>query len=390
MSGVGTAIGIGAGVSAAGSLAGAAISANAAGNAASQQSAAATHAADLNYQASQNALGFQEGQFNTEQGELAPYLQSGTAGLSNLDYLLGVGQPSSTTPTGTPGATGAPSANGASPTGTMAAPAQTNASPGSSGMTPVASGTPGNLTPVPGSAPPGASGINPPPNLTSTPNTSLGGAGSLLAPYPGGQFTAPTAAQAEQTPGYQFQLQQGDQAVQQSAAARGNLLTGGTAEALDNYGQGLAASNYQNVYNNAYNTYASNYNQYQNQQTNTYNRLASLAGVGQQTASTLGTLGSNSANSISNNLLGTAAQIGQQTNNAAAATASGVVGAGNAWSGALSNTGSNLSQLAMLQSIMGGQSGSGQNVGNLWNAVSAGNQQPIGTVDPGYGGYIGG
>src|ERR1022692_84566 len=48
-------------------------------------------------------------------------------------------------------------------------------------------------------------------------------------------FTSPTAAEAQATPGYQFQLQQGQQALQRSAAAKGGLLSGGTAKALDQY-----------------------------------------------------------------------------------------------------------------------------------------------------------
>jgi hypothetical protein len=167
-------------------------------------------------------------------------------------------------------------------------------------------------------------------------NPSLGAEGSLLQSYPGGPFVAPTASQALAAPGEQAQLQLGEQAMQQSAAASGGLLTGGTAQALDAYGQNLASTNYQNTYNDAYNTYASGYNQFQNQQTNTYNRLAALAGTGQTTANTLGTLGSSAASSVASNLEGTASQIGQNTQNAAAANASGVIGSANAYSGAIS------------------------------------------------------
>src|SRR5579863_4685737 len=67
----------------------------------------------------------------------------------------------------------------------------------------------------------------------------------LLTPWTG-KFTAPTAAQAEQTPGYQFQLQQGENAMQNSAAAQGGLLSGRTLASLNNYAQGTASENYQN------------------------------------------------------------------------------------------------------------------------------------------------
>lgn len=59
-------------------------------------------------------------------------------------------------------------------------------------------------------------------------------------------FTGQQATQMlENTPGYQFQLGQGDQQVLRNQAAIGNLGTGGTQVALTNYGQGLA----QNTYN---------------------------------------------------------------------------------------------------------------------------------------------
>jgi hypothetical protein len=230
---------------------------------------------------------------------------------------------------------------------------------GQANTLPAAQGTQG----LPGNA--GSPSVNPPPSLNTTPNTNLGGYGSLMAPFPGGQFSAPTLQQAEQTPGFQFQLQTGDQALQQSAAARGNLLTGGTAEALQNYGQGLAQTDYQNVYNNALNTYGTNYNAYNQQQTNQFNKLASLSGMGQQTASTLGNLGQNASNSVASNLLNTANSMGSAYQNAAAANASGIVGSANAWGGALGSASNNFSQLAMLQSLLGGGGGASSGIGGL-------------------------
>src|SRR5271165_7230720 len=55
-------------------------------------------------------------------------------------------------------------------------------------------------------------------------------------------FQAPTLEQAQQTHGYQFNLQQGTQAIDQNAAATGNLLSGNTGTALEKYGQGLAST----------------------------------------------------------------------------------------------------------------------------------------------------
>ena len=73
-----------------------------------------------------------------------------------------------------------------------------------------------------------------------------------------GTFQAPTLAEAQQQPGYQFGLQQGEQALQQSAAAQGLLRTGGTLKDILNYGQQAATQNYQNVYNNDLTAYTTN------------------------------------------------------------------------------------------------------------------------------------
>lgn len=49
-----------------------------------------------------------------------------------------------------------------------------------------------------------------------------------------------------ETPGYQFALEQGRQAIERSAAAGGGLVSGNTLAALTEYGQGLADQNFQN------------------------------------------------------------------------------------------------------------------------------------------------
>lgn len=47
-----------------------------------------------------------------------------------------------------------------------------------------------------------------------------------------------------QSPGYQFQLQQGNKGINQSAAAQGGLLSGATLQALGQYNQGVANQSY--------------------------------------------------------------------------------------------------------------------------------------------------
>lgn len=144
--------------------------------------------------------------------------------------------------------------------------------------------------------------------------------------YPGGPFTAPTLEQAEQAPGYKFQLDQGTQAINENAAANGTLLTGNTGKALVDYGQGLAQSDYNNVYNQALETYGTNFNTWNTDTTNQFNRLGTLANIGTNAAANLGTEGQAAAQNEGN-----AAQ------NEATANASGIAGATNAIGGAISN-----------------------------------------------------
>lgn len=70
---------------------------------------------------------------------------------------------------------------------------------------------------------------------TSTAGAAGDATGSTGDPAYGGFFTSP---------GYQFRLDQGNQAVQRSAAARGILASGATMKAIDRYSQGLASSEY--------------------------------------------------------------------------------------------------------------------------------------------------
>lgn len=149
-------------------------------------------------------------------------------------------------------------------------------------------------------------------------------------------FQAPTLQQAEQTPGYQFQLQQGEQAINNSAAARGGLLSGATLKDLLSYGQGLASTNYQQAYNNALTTFNTNYNT----SANNVNRLSGLVTLGQNTAANVGNQGLQTANNA-----------GQLTTSAANATAAGQVGAANAWSSGLSGIGNGAVNYGLLSQL---------------------------------------
>ncbi len=85
-----------------------------------------------------------------------------------------------------------------------------------------------------------------------------------------GAFKGPDAQSVLNDPGYQFRLNQGEQALQQGAAAKGTLNGGATQKAILGYGQDYASNEFNNVWNrdlteyntnldSALKTYATNY-----------------------------------------------------------------------------------------------------------------------------------
>lgn len=192
----------------------------------------------------------------------------------------------------------------------------------------------------------GTASVNALGNLLSTPGQGL------LTPFEG-TFQAPTAAQAAATPGYQFVQEQGNLGIQNSAAARGGLLSTGAMKTLANFNSGLASQTYSDVYNRAFNEYLQSYNQFEQNQANEFNRLAATSGMGQTTATTLGNLGQQAASNTANINLTTGQQVGSSLLYGGAARASGYAGMANA----LSGTGNNLAQYALMNSLLGGGGG---------------------------------
>lgn len=147
-------------------------------------------------------------------------------------------------------------------------------------------------------------------------------------------FQAPTLAQVENTPGYQFTLQQGTNAINQNAAANGTLLSGNTGKALEDYGQGLASTTYQQDYQNALNTYMTNYQSLLGGTSMGENSTAQLAGANLTTAG-------NTANID----MTAAQQQALQLNNAAAARAGGILGSNAALTNAFGGMASGFSNM---------------------------------------------
>lgn len=126
-------------------------------------------------------------------------------------------------------------------------------------------------------------------------------------------------------PGYAWRLQQGQMANQRLANKGGGLLGANAQQGMQDYTQGLASQEYQNAYN-----------RYTGNQTNIYNRLASLAGIGQAGQTQTNTAAQNAATNMGNLAVGSAG-----------AQAAGGIGAANAYGNTLGNIGNNfmLSQL---------------------------------------------
>jgi hypothetical protein len=132
---------------------------------------------------------------------------------------------------------------------------------------------------------------------------------------------------ANMSPGYAFQLDQGQRANQNAANALGGRVGGNALQGLQNYTQGLAQTSYQNAFSN-----------YQAQRQNIYNSLAGIAGIGQTSQQQTGNLAQN-ANT-------TQAQLGVGS---AAAQAAGQTGVASALTGGATGVANNL----LLASLLG-------------------------------------
>lgn len=363
------------------------IGSNAAKDASNAQVQAANNAAGLQHQDAQAALDFQRQQYNNSLRISNPYLQTGYGALSMLRTGLGI---PGTMPEGFSLPNGNTNAaalnpNGAGPMDTSfgnpdvmpaIGPGGINsnrfnssflspklAAQQAAGMTPQQVGTPGNSTVGQTSLPGGGFGVNPqldpndptgqfnPGGTGQVPRTDGGtngagtaggldangnpniGFGSLLTPF-SEQFKAPTGTN---DPGYQFRLDQGMKALQNSAAAKGGLYSGGTAKSLNDYAQGSASQEYQNSYNRALNEYLNRFNIFNSNQTNQFNKLADVAGLGQTSANQLSTAGLTTGQNMANTLMTSGQQIGNDYMAAGNARGSGYINQANAITGGINN-----------------------------------------------------
>ena len=168
-----------------------------------------------------------------------------------------------------------------------------------------------------------------------------------------------------QTPGYQFTLQQGLQATQNSYAAQGLGTSGAALKGAANYSEGLASTTYEQQYQNwlNQNLLQTQTLQAQNQQQQAqsgllmqqpqtvYNMLAGLTQTGAQAALGQGQIGTQLASGMGQTAQTGATAIGQGITGAAAASAAGTVGSANAINSAVSGLGGAGSNTALLLAL---------------------------------------
>jgi hypothetical protein len=145
-----------------------------------------------------------------------------------------------------------------------------------------------------------------------------------MKPYLTQQYTPEDFAQGID-PGYQFRLQQGQEATNRMANMAGGMISGNALKGAQDYTQGLASTEFGNAFN-----------RFQTQRGNIYNTLSSIAGLGQTSLGQTTSAGTTAAGNIGTNIA-----------NAGAAQAGGIVGQANALSGGLQQYGNQqyLSQL---------------------------------------------
>lgn len=295
-------------------------------------------------------------QYDTTRGDLAPWRQAGASALDRLQFLLGTGGSGSVSPAAsqaqnalasaeaeyralvnaTPGYTREqitamigprPRAGGegsdpaerakwdarAQALGARIDPAGAWSAPGTGGASPEAVAAARQRVEAARNALSGAQ---------AQPYSPGAGYGSLLRPFSESDFFV--------DPGYQFRQQEGNRAIENSAAARGMQLSGAALKGLSRFNSGLAAQEY----GAAFGRDAANKDR-------AYNYLSGQSAQGLGASSQTGAFGAQAAGSV--------ADLMTQSGNAQAA---GIVGSGNAWSNALSGAAGGVSDYLMLKQLL--------------------------------------
>lgn len=156
------------------------------------------------------------------------------------------------------------------------------------------------------------------------------------------------------TPGYQFRMDEGVNALNRSAAAKGMLYSGAQQKALTTYGQGLADQTYNAL----------------------LDRIANLSTGGQNAAAQLGGIGANAASGVAQTQLAS----GQ-------AQAQGIYNAYNARQSAYNTGQNNLMGMLGLGTGALASSGALSGIGSAISSLFGGGAAATGGITAGLGGY---
>lgn len=169
--------------------------------------------------------------------------------------------------------------------------------------------------------------------LTRSPTTQLG---APLQDRAGSGINA----MFKTAPSYNFELQQGANAITDAGTGVTGALSGNTMKSLANYGTGAAGQDFWNWYNAQNQQYWNRFNSITNRQNQVYNMLSGLSGQGLGAATQTGQFGQAAVSNIGNDIM-----------SGAAASAAGTVGAANAITGGLNSLGGNIQSMALLQQL---------------------------------------
>lgn len=303
-----------------GSIAGAVIGAGASLLGSSRQASAASDASAAQVQAANNATQAQMTMFNQLRNDSLPFQQGGLNAFNELNFLLGLpevgednefaGSQIAQTPTTPPVS---PGGGGGGRSGLMRILDPLNFFNGDESRLTDPLGIHGGfreqMDPLGLFGSSGGTRVNP---LQQVITNNPQGAGTLSGSQPQGnteERRQEAIGRFRSTPGFQFQLEEGQNAVDRSAASRGGALSGRAIKDQTRFSQGLADQTFNGH----------------------LNRLAAQAGVGQVANNQLNNLGFNTAQGVANNHL-----------NAGNARASGFVNQGNAFANGINGLGQSL------------------------------------------------
>lgn len=150
---------------------------------------------------------------------------------------------------------------------------------------------------------------------TGSPTSIVPGAGGA-APGASGAAGTPNYSAFYNSPGYQFTLGQGEQAINRGASASGGLYSTSTLLGLNNYAQGAASTQYNNY----------------------VSQLTNLSNTGQTATGVTANAATSTANNIASAQLGAGNASASGILGASGAMSSGINGAANGFSNALSSS----------------------------------------------------